>query len=77
MSFGLSLAPEELQRRINKAIARIIGVTEIADDVLVYDYGETLSEARQDHNRNLLGLLGKSPEIGIKWHFQRLYCWMA
>ena len=44
MPFGISVAPEEFQRRIDKNLEGLDGVKTIADDILVWGDGETIEE---------------------------------
>ena len=57
MSFGISPAPEEFQRRLDTALAGLEGVVPIFDDILVYGVGETKAEAIENHDQRLTTLL--------------------
>ena len=57
MSFGITLAPEEYQRRMNDALLNLKGAVVIADDILVYGKGSMDADAREDYDRNLMALL--------------------
>ena len=61
-SKGVSSAPEEFQRRLQHALHGLTGVAVAADDVLVYSVGETMEEARLNHDENLLELLHRARE---------------
>ena len=51
MPFGISVAPEEFQRRIDKNLEGLDGVKTIADDILVWGDGETIEEATVSHDK--------------------------
>ena len=57
MSFGISSAPEEFQRRMHIVLQGLHGVEVIADDILVYSCGDTDKECQRDHDANLEHLL--------------------
>lgn len=57
LPFGLSVSPEEFQRRLNEALSGLQGITIIADDILIYGKGQTAEEAKLNHDKNLLALL--------------------
>ena len=66
MPFGISPAPEEFQRRVNDVLSGLPGVKVIADDILVFDSGETDEEAYQNHDKNLRRLMERCKEKGLK-----------
>lgn len=57
MSFGVSPANKEFQRRINQSISGLYGVLAVHDDVLIYGVGETSEEAQIDHDKKLISFL--------------------
>ncbi|PFX12169.1 Retrovirus-related Pol polyprotein from transposon 17.6 [Stylophora pistillata] len=55
MPFGISPAPEEFQRRLDQALARLNGCKAIADDILVSGgCGANDDEAVKDHDDKLI-----------------------
>ena len=66
MPFGISVAPEEFQRRIDKNLQGLDGVKTIADDILVWGDGETIEEATVSHDQRLLTLLERCKKKNIK-----------
>ena len=44
-AFGISVAPEEFQRRIDENLEGLEGVKAIADDILIWGDGENIEEA--------------------------------
>jgi len=66
LSFGVSPAPEEFQRRIDIALEGLPGRNAIADDILVFGAGDTDEEALKDHDRNL------SQQRGIKLNSEKI-----
>ena len=57
MPFGISVAPEEFQRRIDENLEGIGGVKAIADDILIWGDGENIEEATASHDKRLVALL--------------------
>ena len=72
MPFGISPAPEEFQRRLDQALMGLDGCKAIADDILVFGCGATDDDAIRDHDKNLLGLLERCQEKGIKLNSGKL-----
>ena len=72
LPFGLSVSPEEFQRRLNEALSGLAGIAIVADDVLIYGRGETIEEATLDHDKNLLALLDRCRQKGIKLNANKL-----
>ena len=72
LPFGICLASEEFQRRLNLALQGLDGVRPIADDILVYGVGRTREEATKDHDRKLICLLDRCRKVGIKLNFEKL-----
>ena len=54
MPFGISPAPEEFQRTLDQALARLNGCKAIADDILVFGCGADDDEAVRNHDENSL-----------------------
>ena len=71
LPFGISVAPEEFQRRIHNALSGLDGIACIADDILVYGSGANIEEAAMDHDRKLLALLERCREKGIRLNQQK------
>ena len=72
LPFGLCLASEEFQRRLNVALEGLDGVRPIADDILVYGIGRTYDEAVKDHDRKLICLLNRCREVGLRLNFEKM-----
>ena len=68
MPFGVSLGPEEYQRRQQEALEGLKGVVNKADDILVFGSGETAEEAEKDHDMNLWNLMLCCKEVNLKLH---------
>ena len=66
MPFGISPAPEEFQRRLDQALAGLNGCKGIAVDMLVFGCGANDDEAVKDHDENLIALLQRCQEKGVK-----------
>ena len=57
LPYGVSSALEEFQLRMQEALDCLAGISNIADDALVYGLGDSPAEAEADHDRNLQALL--------------------
>ena len=66
LPFGLSVSSEIFQKRLVQALEGIVGVACIADDILIYGIGDTLDDARQDHDKNLSLLLERCRQKSVK-----------
>ena len=66
MPFGISLAPEGFESRLQECIADLPGVVVIRDDILVVGHGETDSEALENHDENVIGLLERARKMNLK-----------
>ncbi|XP_062499663.1 uncharacterized protein K02A2.6-like [Corticium candelabrum] len=61
------------QRALDNAIHGLAGIYTIADDILVVGSGTTHDEARKDHDENLLRLLQRCRNQGIKLNKDKSY----
>ena len=66
MPFGISAAPEILQRILDAAIQNLPGVFTIAEEILVVGMGATEQDARMDHDSKIVQLLNRCKENGLK-----------
>ena len=66
LPFGINVAPEEFQRRIDESLEGLEGVKAIADDILVWGDGDTREEAIADHDKRLISLLERCQQKNIK-----------
>ncbi|XP_062574516.1 uncharacterized protein K02A2.6-like [Saccostrea cucullata] len=66
MPFGISVAPEEFQRRVDDALSGIPDIRPIHDDVLIYGCGETDEEAERDHDVKFRALMQRCMEKNIR-----------
>ena len=72
LPFGVSVAPELFQAKVHQALEGLRGVFCVADDLLIAGFGDTTEEADADHDRNLLALLQRCREKGIKLNANKL-----
>ena len=72
LPFGLSSSPEEYQRRLHMALDGLLGVEVIADDILIFGTGDTALEARVEHDKNLIRLLDRVKDRGIKINREKM-----
>ena len=66
MPFGVSLVPEEYQRRQHEALEGLTGVVNKANDILVFGRGDSMEEAEKDHDINLWNLMLRCREVNLK-----------
>ena len=66
MPFGISVAPEEFQRRIDESLEGLEGTKAIADDILIWGDGNTIEEATFNHDARLSALLERCQQKHIK-----------
>ena len=50
MPFGISVAPEEFKRRIDKSLEGLEDTKAIADDILIWGDGNTIEGATSNHD---------------------------
>ena len=74
MPFRISSAPEEYQRRQHELLEglHVSGIECIVDDILVYGCGETIEQAIEDHDKNLISLLSCARESNLKLNKDKL-----
>ena len=66
MPFGINVAPEEFQRRIEENLEGLERVKAIADNILVWGDGDTNEEAIPDHDKRPIALLEPCQQKNIK-----------
>lgn len=66
MPFGISLAPEVFESKLQECLADLPGVKVIRDDILVVGYGENDSEAKHNHDQNVIRLLERARQVNLK-----------
>ena len=66
MPFGVSLGPEEYQRRQHETLEGLTGVVNKADDILVFGSGDSMEEAEKDHDINFWNLMLRCREVNLK-----------
>lgn len=76
LPFGISVASEMFQKKLNQALDRLDGLLTVHDDMVIYGVGETKEEATEDHNKNLGAFLERcrNKEIKLKKHKLMLLC---
>ena len=75
MPFGISVAPEEFQRRMDENLEGLDGVKAIADDILTWGDDETIEEAIVNHDKRLLTLLERCKQKNIKLKKEKFQLW--
>ena len=75
MPFGVCNAPEVFQRAMCEFAADLQQVVPLADDFLIYGVGNTVIEAKADHDLRLCAFLNKCRSIGLRLNRDKLqYC---
>ena len=72
MPFGIRSAPEVFQRRMHELIEGMPQVEVIANDFVVVGKGDTIEEAKSDHDKNLVAFLRLCDEKGLKLNAEKL-----
>ena len=62
-AFGISVAPEEFQRKIDENLGGLEGVKAIVDDILIWGDDDSFEEATASHDEKIC-LLCKSDASG-------------
>ena len=62
MPFGICLAPEVFQRKMND----LKGIEVIADDFLVIGFGDNVEQATKNHDEHLLAFIQRCEERNIR-----------
>ena len=66
MPLGVTLGPEEYQRRQHEALEGLVGVVNKADEILVFGRGGSIEEAEKDHDINLWNLMLRCRDVNLK-----------
>ena len=74
MPFGISLAPEVFESRLEECLADLPGMKVIRDHILVVGYGETDSEALLNHDQNVVYLLERVKQVHLKLNKDKVFC---
>ena len=66
LPFGVSIAPEEFQQRLNHALGGLKGTRMIHDDILIFGEGATEEQAIKDHDQNLHAVMQPCQEQNVQ-----------
>ena len=72
LPFGISVASEIFQKRLNQALDRLDGLLTIHDDMVVYGVSDTEEEPMADHNKKLEQFLQRCRQKGVKPNEKKL-----
>ena len=72
MPFGMSLAPEVFESKLQECLADLPGVKVMRDDILVVGCGDTDSEALVNHDQNVIRLLERGKQVNLKLNKNKL-----
>jgi len=70
--FGISVAPEEFECKLQEKLTGLEGVDILRDDLLVVGYGNTQEEAEANHDENLRKLLDRAREVKLKLNSKKM-----
>ena len=65
LPFGISVAPEEFECKLQEKLSDLEGTHVLRDDILVVGYGDTVEEAEKNHDENLRKVLAMRTELVI------------
>ena len=72
MPFGVNVAQEEFQCRLQEKLTDLDGVRIIRDDILVVGHGDTDEEDEADHEQNLRKLLERARAVNFKLNSKKM-----
>ena len=73
LPFGINLAPEEFECKLQEKLDGLPGVIVLRDDILVVGNGETLDEANKNHDENLVRLLDRARQVNLRLNSSKLH----
>ena len=73
LPFGINLAPEEFECKLQEKLDGLPGVIVLRDDILVVGNGETLDEANKNHDENLVRLLDRDRQVNLRLKSSKLH----
>ena len=73
LPFGINLAPEEFECKLQEKLDGLPGVIVLRDDILVVGNGETLDEANKNHDENLVRLLDRARQVNLRLNGSKLH----
>ena len=73
LPFGINLAPEEFECKLQEKLNGLPGVIVLRDDILVVGNGETLDEANKNHDENLVRLLDRARQVNLRLNSSKLH----
>ena len=71
LPFGTNVSSEIFQKRLHQALDGLEGVLCVADDIIVYGVGDTMSVAQISHDKRLNDLLQRCREMQIKLNMDK------
>ena len=67
LPFGLVCTQDIFQRKVDETFSRLVGVTGIADDIMVFGHKTDCS----DHDANLNAIFQRARETGLKFNIDK------
>ena len=72
LPFGINLAPEEFESKLQEKLNGLPGAEVIRDDILVMGYGKNDEEGNQNHDENLLRLLNRARKANLRLNSSKM-----
>ena len=72
MPFGISVAPEEFECKLQEKLSDLEGTHVLRDDILVVGYGDTIEEAEKNHDENLRKVLNRARQVNLKLNSKKM-----
>ena len=72
LPFGINLAPEVFESKLQEKLNGLPGAEVIRDDILVMGYGKNDEEANQNHDENLLRLLNRARKANLRLNSSKM-----
>ena len=72
LPFGISVAPEEFECKLQEKLSDLEGTHVLRDDILVVGYGDTVEEAEKNHDENLRKELNRARQVNLKLNSKKM-----
>ena len=72
LPFGISVAPEEFECKLQEKLSDLEGTHVLRDDILVVGYGDTVEEAEKNHDENLRKVLNRARQVNLKLNSKKM-----
>ena len=72
LPFGISFAPKEFERRLKEVLEGLDNVAVVADDLLIFGWGNSHQDAEADHDKVMAALLERARQKNLKLNKNKL-----